>query len=71
MGGRTPTSRNINEEHGYVDVAALTERPAVGDHLQIIPNHACGCVNLQDAMLGVRNGVVEQVLQVAARGLIR
>ena len=62
---------HINEEHGYVDVAALTERPAVGDHLQIIPNHACGCVNLQDAMLGVRNGVVEQVLQVAARGLIR
>ncbi len=63
--------KDINEEHGYVDVAALTERPAVGDHLQIIPNHACGCVNLQDAMLGVRNGVVEQVLQVAARGLIR
>ena len=52
-------------------MSALTERPGVGDHLQIIPNHACGCVNLQDAMLGVRNGVVEQVLQVAARGLIR
>ena len=63
--------KDINEEHGYVDVSALTERPQVGDHLQIIPNHACGCVNLQDAMLGVRNGVVEQVLQVAARGLIR
>ena len=63
--------KDINEEHGYVDVSALTERPRVGDHLQIIPNHACGCVNLQDAILGVRNGVVEQVLQVAARGLIR
>jgi D-serine deaminase-like pyridoxal phosphate-dependent protein len=63
--------RDINEEHGYVDVSALSERPPVGDHLQIIPNHACGCVNLQDAMLGVRNGVVEQVLPVAARGLIR
>jgi D-serine deaminase-like pyridoxal phosphate-dependent protein len=63
--------RDINEEHGYVDVSASSERPRVGDHVRIIPNHACGCVNLQDAMLGVRNGVVEQVLQVAARGLIR
>ena len=62
---------DINEEHGYVDVSTLSERPRVGDHLQIIPNHACGCVNLQDAMLGVRGGVVEQVLSVAARGLIR
>jgi D-serine deaminase-like pyridoxal phosphate-dependent protein len=63
--------RDINEEHGYVDVSALQERPKVGDHLQIIPNHACGCVNLQDAMLGVRGGMVEQVLSVAGRGLIR
>jgi D-serine deaminase-like pyridoxal phosphate-dependent protein len=63
--------RDINEEHGYVDVSAAADRPRVGQHLQIIPNHACGCVNLQDAMLGVRDGVVEQVLSVGARGLIR
>jgi D-serine deaminase-like pyridoxal phosphate-dependent protein len=61
----------LNEEHGYVDVSALDERPRVGDRLQIIPNHACGCVNLHDGLLGVRNGVAERVLPVAARGLIR
>jgi D-serine deaminase-like pyridoxal phosphate-dependent protein len=61
----------LNEEHGYVDVSALDERPAVGDRLRVIPNHACGCVNLHDGLLGVRNGVVEQVLRVAARGLLR
>ena len=61
----------INEEHGYVNVAGLQDRPAVGDHLRVIPNHACGCVNLHDGLLGVRNGVVERVIRVSARGLVR
>jgi D-serine deaminase-like pyridoxal phosphate-dependent protein len=61
----------INEEHGYVDVSSLDERPTLGDHLQIIPNHACGCVNLHDGLLAVRDGVVDHVIGVAARGLVR
>ena len=61
----------INEEHGYVDVSRMQDRPAVGDHLRVIPNHACGCVNLHDGLLGVRDGVVERVVRVAARGLVR
>ena len=40
------------------------ERPAVGDRLQVIPNHACGCVNLHDGLLAVRDGVVEHVIRV-------
>jgi D-serine deaminase-like pyridoxal phosphate-dependent protein len=54
-----------------VNVAGMQDRPAVGDHLQLIPNHACGCVNLHDGLLGVRDGVVERVIRVAARGLVR
>lgn len=61
----------LNEEHGYVDVHALDEPPAVGDHLQIVPNHACGCMNLHDGVLAVRDGVVDHVIGVAARGLVR
>jgi D-serine deaminase-like pyridoxal phosphate-dependent protein len=61
----------INEEHGYVDVSALAEPPALGEHLQIVPNHACGCVNLHDGLLAVRDGVVDHVIEVAARGLVR
>ena len=61
----------INEEHGYVDVSSLDERPTVGEHLQIVPNHACGCVNLHDGLLGVRDGVVDHVIAVSARGLVR
>jgi D-serine deaminase-like pyridoxal phosphate-dependent protein len=61
----------INEEHGYVDVSSLGTRPAVGDRLQVIPNHACGCVNLHDGLLAVRDGVVDHVIAVGARGLVR
>jgi D-serine deaminase-like pyridoxal phosphate-dependent protein len=61
----------LNEEHGYVDVSGMEERPALGDHVRLIPNHACGCVNLHDGLLGVRNGVVERVIRVAGRGLVR
>jgi D-serine deaminase-like pyridoxal phosphate-dependent protein len=61
----------LNEEHGYVDVTGLLERPSVGDRLRVIPNHACGCVNLHDGLLGVRDGVVEGVIRVAGRGLVR
>jgi D-serine deaminase-like pyridoxal phosphate-dependent protein len=63
--------RAINEEHGYVMVAGLHDPPAVGERLQVIPNHACGCVNLHDGLLGVRDGVVERVIRVSARGLVR
>ncbi len=61
----------LNEEHGYVDVSGINEHPRLGDRLQVIPNHACGCVNLHDGLLGMREGVVEQVVLVSARGLVR
>jgi len=62
---------HLNEEHGYIDVSTLEERPSVGQHLQIVPNHACGCMNLHDGVLAVRDGVVDHVIGVAGRGLIR
>ena len=71
VGGPEAVLRAINEEHGYVTVAGQPDRPAIGDHLQVIPNHACGCVNLHDGLLGVRDGVVDRVVRVSARGLVR
>ena len=61
----------VNEEHGYIDVSSLDERPRVGDHLQIVPNHACGCINLHDGVLAAREGVVDHVIRIAGRGLVR
>lgn len=61
----------VNEEHGYIDVTALEERPRLGDHLQIVPNHACGCMNMHDGALAVRGGVVDHVIRITGRGLVR
>jgi D-serine deaminase-like pyridoxal phosphate-dependent protein len=61
----------LNEEHGYVDVSGLEERPRFGDRLSVVPNHACGCVNMHDGLLAVRGGVVDHVIEVSARGLVR
>jgi D-serine deaminase-like pyridoxal phosphate-dependent protein len=71
VGARHARFVRMNEEHGYIDVSSLDERPRAGDHLQIVPNHACGCINLHDGALAVRDGVVDHVIRFAARGLIR
>jgi D-serine deaminase-like pyridoxal phosphate-dependent protein len=57
----------LTEEHGLV---ALTPevQPAVGDRIAFYPNHVCTTVNLSDEIVGVRDGRVEVVWPVAARG---
>jgi D-serine deaminase-like pyridoxal phosphate-dependent protein len=68
-----PLSRlaQINEEHGYVDVTRDSDPARVGDRLSVVTTHACACINLHDGLLGVRSGVVEDVILVSARGLVR
>jgi len=61
----------LNEEHGIVEFPPGTAAPAVGDRLEIIPNHVCPVVNLQDELFVVRNGQVVAVWRVAARGRVR
>ncbi len=61
----------LNEEHGYVDLAQCAERPEVGEIVSVIPNHTCVVTNLHDQLIGVRRGRVEVVWDVAARGTVR
>ncbi len=56
------------EEHGFLDLAACNDRPNVGDVVRVIPNHVCVVVNMVDRLIGVRNGEVVEVFDVAARG---
>jgi D-serine deaminase-like pyridoxal phosphate-dependent protein len=64
--GRPVTLERITEEHGMVSVQGGTVR--VGDRLAFTPPHACTAVNLSDELFGVRDGVVETVWPVWARG---
>ena len=62
---------STNEEHGICDVSASATAWRVGDRVEIVPNHVCTCVNLQDVICGARDGVVEYVWAVEARGKVR
>ncbi|MBW3623961.1 MAG: alanine racemase [Armatimonadetes bacterium] len=61
----------MNEEHGYVDVSQSERRYRVGDRLHFIPNHVCTCVNLHDTFAVHRDGQVEGVWAVDARGRVQ
>ena len=59
----------INDEHGYLDIADLPQRPAVGDRFEIIPPRICTALNLYDEMVILGEGDrVEDTWCIAARG---
>lgn len=59
-----------SDEHGNleVDPAAIQSPVPVGTVLRLIPSHVCTTINLHDVMVGVRDGVVEAIWPVEARG---
>ena len=62
---------NLSEEHGMIDLSASPRKPKVGDVVSIIPNHCCVVSNMVDEVYGVRDGLVETVWPVSARGKVR
>ncbi|HMP41730.1 MAG TPA: alanine racemase [Roseiflexaceae bacterium] len=60
----------LSEEHGHTDFSACDRVPAIGERVTILPNHCCVVTNLFNQIVGVRNGSVELVWPVAARGLV-
>jgi D-serine deaminase-like pyridoxal phosphate-dependent protein len=61
----------MSEEHGFVDVTRCSHRPKIGERLAVIPNHACGTVNMHDRLIGIRGQTVEAQWDIAARGKIQ
>jgi D-serine deaminase-like pyridoxal phosphate-dependent protein len=57
----------MTEEHGIVRLGP-GRTPHIGDRLRVIPNHVCTTVNLADEVVGIRNGQIETVWPVVARG---
>ena len=62
---------HLSEEHAVVDFSACAERPKVGEVVNVVPNHCCVVTNMVDEIYGVRNGRVEVVWPVAARGRVQ
>jgi D-serine deaminase-like pyridoxal phosphate-dependent protein len=57
----------LTEEHGLVALTPQVQ-PEIGERIAFFPNHVCTTVNLSNELVGVRNGRVEVVWPVAARG---
>ena len=62
------TVQRMSEEHGVLDLSRTSWRPAVGDVVRVVPNHACIVVHLNDTVYGARGRLVETAWAVAARG---
>lgn len=58
----------INDEHGFVDIREAERPLAIGEKLRVIPARAPTCVNLYDHIYATRDGIVEDVWRIAARG---
>jgi D-serine deaminase-like pyridoxal phosphate-dependent protein len=61
----------LNEEHGVLELDPSLAGPDVGERVTIIPNHACGAVNLHDVAEVHRDGVRVDTWRIDGRGAVR
>jgi D-serine deaminase-like pyridoxal phosphate-dependent protein len=62
---------SMSEEHGFLDISKLNDKPKVGDLVQINPNHVCPVTNLFDKVVIVRGSEVLGAVKVDARGTVQ
>jgi D-serine deaminase-like pyridoxal phosphate-dependent protein len=60
----------LSEEHGHVEFSRCDSKPEIGEVVTILPNHCCVANNLFNQVIGVRDGQVEVVWPVQARGAV-
>lgn len=61
----------MSDEHGKIRIAPGTARPRLGERIALIPGHCDPTINLHDWYVGVRNGRVEELWRIDARGASR
>lgn len=61
---------NVFDEHTIIYSQGLFDRLAIGDKIQIIPNHICPVCNLYDQAYLVRDGEVVRQIEIACRGKV-
>ena len=61
----------MSEEHGFLDISRLNDKPRVGDLVRITPNHVCPVTNLFDKVVFTRGDAVLGAVRVDARGTVQ
>jgi D-serine deaminase-like pyridoxal phosphate-dependent protein len=60
----------LSEEHGYLEIVdGVSLCP--GDKIELIPSHGCTTINLHDHYYALRQGTVEAIWPIGARGGFR
>jgi D-serine deaminase-like pyridoxal phosphate-dependent protein len=58
----------LSEEHGVLIRSKRGSRLAIGDRIEIVPNHICSVVNLFSTVYVASNGIVHDQWSIAGRG---
>lgn len=58
----------LAEEHGIVTLEETDQDWRVGDKIELIVSHCCTTINLHDRYFAIRNGSLEAIWPIAARG---
>jgi D-serine deaminase-like pyridoxal phosphate-dependent protein len=58
----------VSDYHGVVTFPAGARRPALGEVVAVVPNHACPVIDLFDSFIATRSGAMIGVWPVDARG---
>jgi D-serine deaminase-like pyridoxal phosphate-dependent protein len=61
----------FSAEHGIFELAAPSESPKVGDRLTFSIGYSDQCNHLHENFYGIRNGVVESIWPISARGKLQ
>ena len=61
----------LHEEHCKIDTTEKLSHLKVGDSVLLVPGHCCTTANLHDFYYCVRNGIVEDVWPIEARGKLQ
>jgi D-serine deaminase-like pyridoxal phosphate-dependent protein len=61
----------LSAEHGTLHLATPSDTPKVGDRLQFRIGYSDQVVHLHEALFGVRNGIVDEIIPILARGRLQ
>lgn len=59
------------DEHGILTCSATNTALAIGARVEMIPSHIDTTVNLFDTYYGIRNGIIEEIWPILARGKVQ
>src|SRR6185437_11976627 len=62
---------SLSAEHGTVELEQPSDMPVIGDKVPFVVGYGDTTVHLHEEIAAIRNGVIEAIWSVAARGRIR